>query len=96
MPASVAASDLQKNFSEWHDRAMREPVQVTKQGRATVYLISAETFSAMWSCYRRAVLVEALNEEEMALIEAAQIAPEDAYSLADLADPSLPAAPVNR
>jgi hypothetical protein len=86
MPASVAASDVQKNFGRWHDRALSEPVQVTKYGRETVYLVSAETFRAMWSCYRRAVRAEDLTEEEIALIEASEIAPEDAYSLADLAE----------
>jgi hypothetical protein len=90
MPTTVAASDVQKNFGQWHDRALREPVQVTKYGRETVYLVSAETFRAMWSCYRRAVRVEDLTEAEMALIEAAEIAPDDAYSLADLPDEGLP------
>src|SRR5262245_53594514 len=37
MNTSVAASDVQKNFGFWHDKALREPVQVTKYGRETVY-----------------------------------------------------------
>jgi hypothetical protein len=44
MSTKVAASDVQKNFGVWHDRALKEPVQVTKYGRETVYLVSAETF----------------------------------------------------
>ena len=41
MSASVNASDVQKNFGVWHDKALQEPVQITKYGRETVYLISA-------------------------------------------------------
>jgi PHD/YefM family antitoxin component YafN of YafNO toxin-antitoxin module len=39
----VNASDVQKNFGVWHDKALQEPVQITKYGRETVYLISADT-----------------------------------------------------
>jgi antitoxin StbD len=54
MGSTVTASDIQKNFGLWHDRALKEPVQITKYGRETVYLISAETFHQLCASYRRA------------------------------------------
>jgi hypothetical protein len=34
---------------------LQEPVQITKYGRETVYLISADTFHQMWQSYQRAM-----------------------------------------
>jgi prevent-host-death family protein len=84
MTAKTTASEVQKNFGLWHDRAMKEPVQITKHGRETAYLVSAETFNELWACYRRTVKVEDLSEGEMSMIMAAEIAPEHAYEVEDL------------
>jgi antitoxin StbD len=73
MSSSVAASDVQKNFGLWHDRALKEPVQITKYGRETVYLISAETFHQLWASYRRAGSTPELTDAEMALMDEAQV-----------------------
>ena len=73
MSASGAASAIQKNFGLWHDRALKEPVQITKYGRETVYLISAETFHQLWASYRRAGSTPELTDAEMALMDEAQV-----------------------
>lgn len=70
---SVTASEMQKNFGRWHDEAIREPVQITKHGRETAYLVSAETFNRLWASYRRAIGVADLTSEEMDLILAADV-----------------------
>ncbi|MEA2824672.1 MAG: hypothetical protein QOF03_1154, partial [Alphaproteobacteria bacterium] len=31
--SQAAATEVAKNFGEWHERAMREPVVITKHGR---------------------------------------------------------------
>jgi prevent-host-death family protein len=93
MTASVTASELQKNFGLWHDKALKEPVQITKHGRETAYLVSAEMFNEMWSCFRRAMHVRDLSESEMAMIEAAEIAPEHAYDIEDISQPDDPSRP---
>jgi prevent-host-death family protein len=84
MTARVSASDLQKNFGFWHDQALKEPVQITKHGRESAYLVSAETFNELWASFRRAVRVEELTDSEMAMIAAAQIPPEQAYDVEDI------------
>ena len=78
---SVTASEMQKNFGRWHDEAIEEPVQITKHGRETAYLVSAETFNRLWSSYRRAVKAADLSETEIELIRAANIAPQNAYEI---------------
>jgi hypothetical protein len=77
----ASASAVQKNFGYWHDKALKEPVQVTKHGRETAYLISADTFNELWASFRRAVRVEELSDAEMAMIMASDIAPEHRYEI---------------
>jgi hypothetical protein len=93
MVAKASASEVQKNFGYWHDKALKEPVQVTKHGRETTYLISAETFNELWASYRRAVRVEDLSDAEVAMIVRAEIDPADRY---DIAAPRKPKAAPSR
>jgi antitoxin StbD len=84
MTVKASASEIQKNFGYWHDKALKEPVQVTKHGRETTYLVSAETFNELWASFRRAVRVEELSDAEVTMITSADIAPEDRYEVDQL------------
>jgi hypothetical protein len=81
MPTTASASDVQKNFGAYHDRALSEPVRVTKYGRETVYIVSATTFHEMKQAQRKAIASADLTDEEAGLIEAAEIPAEQRYSL---------------
>jgi antitoxin StbD len=83
MSITAPASEVQKNFGSFHDRAIREPVRVTKYGRESVYIISAETFHALKQGQRDAVAAADLSDQEAALIAAAEIPAEHRYSLND-------------
>ncbi|WP_246526434.1 hypothetical protein [Plastoroseomonas hellenica] len=67
----------------YHDRALSEPVRVTKYGRETVYIISADTFHAMRQAVRAALGTKDLTDEETALIEASEIPTGHLYSAED-------------
>ncbi len=84
MTTKASASDVQKNFGAFHDQALSEPVQVTRYGRESVYIVSARTYHELRKSYRRALGVEELTDEEMSAIETAEVPPEHRYSLADL------------
>lgn len=73
MSKTASASEVQKNFGAFHDRALAEPVRVTKYGRETVYIVSAETYHALKQAQRVALASAELNDAEMALIEGAEI-----------------------
>lgn len=81
MSATATSSDVQKNFGAYHDRALSEPVRVTKYGRETVYIVSAKTFHEMKQSQREAIASAELTDAELALIEAAEIPAEHRYSL---------------
>lgn len=83
MSITAPASEVQKNFGAFHDRAMREPVRVTKYGRETVYIVSAETFHTLKQGYREAIASSELSDSEIEAIKAAEIPVEHRYSLAD-------------
>lgn len=83
---SVPASELQKNFGEWHDRAYDGPVEITRYGRTTAYLVSAKTFEEMRANYRKSMPIEALSQEEINLIAASRVETETPYTLDDIPD----------
>ena len=84
MSVTAPASEVQKNFGAFHDKAMREPVRVTKYGRETVYILSAETFHALKQGRREALSSTELDDHEAGLIADATIPEEHRYSLADI------------
>lgn len=83
MSITAPASEIQKNFGAFHDKALAEPVRVTKYGRETVFIVSAETFHRLKQGERQAVATAELTDQEIARIEAAEVPVEHRYSLGD-------------
>jgi hypothetical protein len=81
MSKTASASEVQKNFGAFHDRALTEPIKVTKYGRETVYIVSAKTYHEMKQAQRDAIEAADLTAAELSLIEAAEIPAEYRYSL---------------
>ena len=81
MPKTVSASEVQKNFGAYHDRALTEPIRVTKYGRETVYIVSAETFHVLKQAQRDAIRSADLTDAEARLIAEAEIPPEHRHSI---------------
>lgn len=88
--ASVPASEFQKNFGEWHERIYQGPVEITRYGRPTAYLVSAEMFQQLWERFRVNVPVETLGVAEVEAIMQAEVTTDQPYALADI--PEDPAA----
>ncbi len=81
---SVPASELQKNFAEYEQKAVYEPVEVTHAGQSPSYLVSERLFKDMMASYRRAIPVEALSDMDVALIEQSAVQTDRPYNLDDL------------
>jgi PHD/YefM family antitoxin component YafN of YafNO toxin-antitoxin module len=70
----VPASELQKQFGHYQDKALLEPVFVTRNGRERTVLLSTEEYYRLKrQDDRRALLVEELSEEHMTAIAAAEV-----------------------
>jgi PHD/YefM family antitoxin component YafN of YafNO toxin-antitoxin module len=83
---SVPASEVQRNFSEYEEKAVHEPIEVTRAGRSPSYLVSERLFKDMMSSYRRAIPVEALSDADIALIEKSEVQTDAPYDLEDIPD----------
>ena len=96
MTVSVAASDMQKNFGAWHDKAYERPIEITRYGRPTAFLVSANLYREMLASYRKAVVAAAISEDEIALIRNAVVETDQPYTLDDIPDNDIPnLAPTN-
>jgi len=80
MAVTASASEVQKNFGNYHDQALSEPVRVTKYNRETVYIISAKSFHEMKQNQRKSIAAVDLSDEEAALIAAAEIPAKHRYN----------------
>lgn len=84
MCLSAPASEVQLNFSAWHDKALAgEAVRVTRNGRETVYIVSAAAFHALKQARRDALAAAELTDEEYEAIDKAEIPSGERYSLDD-------------
>lgn len=86
MTIIVTASDIQKNFGEWHDKAYEQPIEITRYGRTTAFLVSAKMYQNMLASYRRAVVAAEISDSEMALIRNAEVDTDEPYNLDDIPD----------
>ena len=84
MSQSATASNVQKNFGLFHDRALTEPVIVTRYGRETVCIVSAARYRELKQFERQAIRTADLSDAELALIEAADIPLSARYHSDDL------------
>ena len=80
----VSTAELMRNFGPLADKALSEPLTITKNGRDRLVMISAEEYSRLKRRDRRVVKLEDFSEAEMALIAATEPSPEDAALDAEL------------
>jgi prevent-host-death family protein len=72
----VPAAEFQRNIGLYQDKALSEPVFVTRNGRERTVLISVEEYARLKQRDRRALRVEQLFDEEVAAIAGAEMAAE--------------------
>jgi len=82
----VTTADFIKNYGTLADKALSEPVTITKNGRDRLVLVSADEYARLKRRDRRVVRLEDFTEYEMALIARAQARGEDAHLDAELKD----------
>jgi PHD/YefM family antitoxin component YafN of YafNO toxin-antitoxin module len=82
----VTTAEFIKNYGSLADRALMEPVTITKNGRDRLVVVSAEEYSRLARRDRRVIRPEDLTEEQAALIAKAEVPPEYAQLDAEVAD----------
>ena len=82
----VTTAEFIKGYGTLADKALTEPVTITKNGRDRFVVVSAEEYERLRRRDRRAFRAEELSEADIALIAKTEMAPEHAYLDEELGD----------
>ena len=82
----VTTADFIKNYAALADKALAEPLTITKNGRDRLVVLSADEYARLKRRDRRVVPLEDFTDEEMALIAQTETLPEDAHLDDELKD----------
>ncbi|MGH7103179.1 MAG: type II toxin-antitoxin system prevent-host-death family antitoxin [Acetobacteraceae bacterium] len=82
----VTSAEFIRNYGSLADKALAEPVTITKNGRDRLVLVSAAEYDRLQRRDRRAIRAEELTEEEIALITKAEVPAEHTHLDAELTD----------
>ena len=80
----TTSADFQRKIGHYQDRALVEPVMVTRNGRERVVLISADEFKRLKRRDREVLRSDELTDADMAAIAAAEVPAEYAHLDAEL------------
>jgi prevent-host-death family protein len=83
--AKVSTAELIRNFGPLADKALTEPLTITKNGRDRLVLLSTEEYARLKRRDREVILPGQLTAEERAVIAAAEVPGEFAELDAELA-----------
>lgn len=75
MAVTLSASEFQDRVGETLDRSLSQPVLITKHGRPRNVVLSYDEYERLRARDRRAVRAENLTDEDLAAIEASEMAP---------------------
>jgi len=80
----VTAAEFQRTFGQLSDKALSQPVAITKHGRDHLVLLSAEEYARLKKRDRRVFATDQLTAEEIAALEGAQMHPRHEHLDAEL------------
>jgi prevent-host-death family protein len=82
----VTSAEFQRNLGLYQDRALAEPVTITKNGRERLVLLSVEEYQRLKRRDRRVFRIEDVTDEQLAAIERAQVSERHRYLDDELKD----------
>jgi prevent-host-death family protein len=81
---NVPAAEFQRNIGLYQDKALSEPVFVSRNGRERTVLISVEEYTRLKQRDRQALRVEQLSHEDVEAIANTEMAAEHSHLDAEL------------
>lgn len=82
----VTTAEFIKNYGSLADRALVEPVTITKNGRDRLVVVSVEEYDRLSRRDRRVLRPEELTKEQTELIARAEVPAEHAHLDAEVGD----------
>ena len=83
---TVPAAEVQRNFSLWQDKALRNPVEISRNGRRRLVLMSVEEYDRLKRRDREVLTLDDFTEEDIAAIEKSEMPAEYDYLNEELKD----------
>jgi prevent-host-death family protein len=80
----ISAAEFQRAFGQLSDKALSQPVAITKHGRDHLVLLSAEEYARLKRRDRRVFATAELTADEIALFENARMHPRHEHLNAEL------------
>lgn len=72
---TISSAEFQRNFGVYQDKALTEPVAITRNGRERVVMVSVEEYRRLKRRAREALPVGALSDAELEAIARTEMAP---------------------
>jgi prevent-host-death family protein len=82
----VSSAEFQRNLGLYQDKALTEPITITRNGRERLVLLSVEEFQRLKRRDRRVLAAEDLPAEKIAAIDAARMDERHKHLDAELKD----------
>ena len=82
----VTSAEFQRKIGLYQDKALAEPVTITKNGRDRLVLLSVEEYRRLKRRDRRVFSIDEITDEQLAAVEAARVPEQYAYLDAELKD----------
>lgn len=73
---TVSSAEFQRNFGTYQDRALTEPVAITRNGRERLVMVSADEYRRLRRRAREVLPAGVLSDADLAAIERAEVAPQ--------------------
>jgi prevent-host-death family protein len=91
--ASVPLSEIEQRFGHWYDKVDQEPVEITRSGTTTAFLVSADLYRDMMASYRKVARVADLDDRTIELLAEAEVETDRPYVLDDIPEVDPKASP---
>ena len=82
----VSSADFIKNYGQLTDRALSEPVTITRNGRDRLVVLSVEEYARLKRGDRLVLSLDEFTEDEIAAIGRAEVPAEHSHLDAELED----------
>jgi prevent-host-death family protein len=72
---TVSSAEFQRNFGTYQDRALTEPVAITRNGRERLVIVAADEYRRLKRRAREVLPVEALSDADLDAIRRTEMSP---------------------
>jgi prevent-host-death family protein len=84
--STVTSAEFQRNVGLYQDKALTEPVTITKNGRERLVLLSVEEYHRLKRHDRRVFTIDEVSDDQIAALEKSQMSPGHEHLDAELKD----------